>query len=133
MRVYAQTRIAEVDQQLFAHIADVLHRFNDDPISCHTLARAVVQCVPSLTLVDGHVRAGGYRFNHSWTITGGGNIIDVYPIAAIGGPFLMATLDSPWSIIYLPSRPNWWDDEVEKADVRHLATVLKSLGLGKEI
>lgn len=54
-------------------------------LSCHMLARAVAR-VFSLTCVDGYFYP---IHNHSWIVTPQRNIIDVYPIATLGGPTMM--------------------------------------------
>ena len=54
-------------------------------LSCHVLARAVAK-VFSLQYVDGYFYR---RYDHSWIETPSGNIIDIYPVAIIGGPIMM--------------------------------------------
>src|SRR3989344_9680872 len=54
-------------------------------LSCHMLARAVAR-VFSLQCVDGYFYP---RYDHSWLITLQKNIIDVYPVAMVGGPTMM--------------------------------------------
>lgn len=55
-------------------------------VSCHMLARAVAR-VFSLPFQDGLFLG---RVNHSWVLTPkSGNIIDVYPVAIVGGPILV--------------------------------------------
>jgi len=53
-------------------------------LSCHMLARAL-GTVFNLQVADGHAIA----YEHSWLVTKHGNILDVYPIATIGGPLLI--------------------------------------------
>lgn len=61
---------------------------NGEPIimSCHMLARAASK-VFNLKYVDGHYHLD--HFAHSWLVTPMGNIIDLYPVATIGGPLLV--------------------------------------------
>ena len=54
-------------------------------LSCHILARAVGN-VHNIQVVDGHWFIG---FEHSWCVTEHGNIIDVYPVATLGGVTLV--------------------------------------------
>ena len=73
-------------------------------LSCHILARVLSKHF-SLKYVDGHF-AGNYE--HSWLVTGNGNIIDPYPVAVIGGPVLTSLLmdggvASPARRIYKPT------------------------------
>ncbi len=59
----------------------------DKPIilSCHILARAVAK-IFSLRCVDGYFYP---CHDHSWLITPKNNIIDIYPVAILGGPIMM--------------------------------------------
>ena len=54
-------------------------------LSCHMLARAV-GAVFSLQYIDGYFYP---RHDHSWLITPRRNIIDVYPVATLGGPTMI--------------------------------------------
>jgi hypothetical protein len=58
---------------------------NNALVSCHTLARAFASVMTDLTVMDGHVLG----HEHSWLVTKAGNIIDVYPVATVGGPLLI--------------------------------------------
>lgn len=57
-------------------------------LSCHMLARAVAKAFKDeeLRCCDGLYLK---RFQHSWNVTRNGNIIDVYPVAEIGGPIIL--------------------------------------------
>jgi hypothetical protein len=67
-------------------------------LSCHMLARAVAKIFP-VKVRDGYF-AG--RFSHSWVETEHGSVIDVYPVAVIGGPFMFeGSSCSPQRIIYM--------------------------------
>jgi hypothetical protein len=126
MRVYAETLLPADDQRLLRRIEHKLVKMSDDPISCHVLARAVQQCFDGLKVVDGYIR-GPVRYNHTWLTTESKNIIDVYPVAIVGGPLLLAGDGGPWPLVYLPSREGWWDDEADPADVRRIALILKGI------
>jgi len=61
-------------------------------LSCHMLARAVGQ-VFGLKHVDGYFYP---NYEHTWVLTPSGNILDVYPVGILGGPFLVdAGMDCP--------------------------------------
>jgi hypothetical protein len=67
-------------------------------LSCHILARAVAK-VFKLKYVDGYFYP---NFEHSWLLTPNGHIIDVYPVAILGGPLLMdGSRHSPASRYYI--------------------------------
>lgn len=58
-------------------------------LSCHMLARAVGRLF-NLCVADGCVLPlHEHMYEHSWLITDHGNIIDLYPIATIGGPIII--------------------------------------------
>ncbi|MBI2023069.1 hypothetical protein HYT01_00705 [Candidatus Giovannonibacteria bacterium] len=66
-----------------------LHLGKDDDgkdivLSCHILARAIAR-VFGLDFVDGHFLTA---YEHSWVTLPSGKIIDVYPVAAVGGPIM---------------------------------------------
>ena len=95
MQPYAASQINSGDQLLFDKIRICIGvlpeidlgkdgRFQKIPISCHLLARAVAD-VFDVKAVDGKFLDA---HDHSWTETRSGNIIDVYPIASLGGPIL---------------------------------------------
>lgn len=74
---------------------------NKKPIilSCHILARAVSK-VFSLKLEDGYFC---YHWEHSWVRTPKLNVIDVYPVAILGGPILvMGDWGSSNKMLYQP-------------------------------
>lgn len=56
-------------------------------VSCHMLARAIVQTYNGLKIVDGLFYP---NFIHSWCMTLNGHIIDVYPVGIIGGPIFVS-------------------------------------------
>jgi hypothetical protein len=99
LKVHAETVIDEKDQRLFRDIERMMNYFpkNDDygvnhrgekvVLSCHIVARAVGEICGNLV----EVTDGLYypNFNHSWLMTGAGNVIDVYPVGMIGGPILI--------------------------------------------
>jgi hypothetical protein len=97
MRFYAEGSIAKADQELFKRIEKSIHSLSNNldlgkdeigsriELSCHILARAVA-LIFSLRYVDGkHLDL----IEHSWVETSSGNIIDVYPVGALGGPQLI--------------------------------------------
>lgn len=60
---------------------------NGDPIvlSSHMLARGFANAFPQAKCIDGCFSAG---FQHSWLVTETSALIDVYPVAMVGGPLL---------------------------------------------
>ena len=65
---------------------------NGEKISCHLLARAIGQ-IFNLRWVDGYFYPS---YQHSWLLTNEGNILDVYPIAIVGGPILVVGPKDCW-------------------------------------
>lgn len=55
-------------------------------LSCHMLARGFASAFPQFKCIDGYFSAG---FQHSWITTESYSLIDVYPVAMIGGPLLL--------------------------------------------
>ena len=106
---FAARFISRGDLDLFAkieravkHMADPDLGINEsgEPIivSCHIMARAVVRVFPSLRVKDGRYVQS---YEHSWIETPDGNLIDVYPVAVVGGPImLVGGEDSPQSRLY---------------------------------
>ncbi len=97
MTPYAAQHIAQVDQTLFNGIRRAIEGMPDpelgcdekgDPVvlSCHMLTRAVGTIFRGLKVCDGRYVSS---FQHSWLETTRGNIMDVYPVATIGGPLLL--------------------------------------------
>ncbi len=69
-------------------------------VSCHMLARAVAK-VFKLRYKDGNFLDSSLR--HSWVLTPEGNIIDLYPVATLGGPILVDNVHSIFSLrMYVP-------------------------------
>jgi hypothetical protein len=58
-------------------------------LSCHMLVRAVAK-IFHLKVIDGYFAKS---YDHSWLVTPRGHLIDVYPVATLGGPTLM---DGQW-------------------------------------
>ncbi len=96
MKPYACKLVNQEDQKLFANIQKVIWEMPEVNlgldarnipvlVSCHMLARAIARFFP-VTVHDGHFVYGPYR--HSWVTTKTA-LIDVYPIAMIGGPILL--------------------------------------------
>ncbi|MCF7835962.1 MAG: hypothetical protein K9M15_02475 [Candidatus Marinimicrobia bacterium] len=77
---YSTIRLPDIDLGLDEKGKEVI-------FSCHMLARAVAK-VFGLKYVDGYYTP---NFEHSWILTPEKHLIDVYPIAVIGGPILMVS------------------------------------------
>ncbi|MDP3947122.1 MAG: hypothetical protein Q8Q41_00305 [bacterium] len=108
MTPYATRYITEEDLALFAQLRAAIERLPDldleldeegqkIDLSCHMLARAAAKVFP-VRVRDGYF-AGNYQ--HSWVETPGGHLVDLYPIAVIGGPIMFeGGLASPQRRIY---------------------------------
>ena len=91
---------------IFLKIKDVVERLpdinlgngEDDAVSCHMLVRALKSFFP-VSVCDGCFCE---RYEHSWLLTASGHIIDVYPVAILGGPILVdgVTRSSPSRRLY---------------------------------
>ena len=109
MKTFTEQLVARADIEIFEEIRRAVELLSeidlgsDDRgqavvLSCHVLARAIAR-VFGLRYVDGWVRP---NYEHSWVLSPAGHIIDVYPVAVIGGPILMENRSghSPASHIY---------------------------------
>ncbi len=105
---YVTRYVSKDELALFVQIKKAVEKMHDPQLgtdeegkpiilSCHMLARAAEKIFP-VSLRDGYF-AGIYE--HSWVETFGGHLIDLYPIAVIGGPIMYegSTL-SPQKRIY---------------------------------
>ena len=112
---YVVRYIEPEDLDLFTQIKQAVDQLNksdlgvddqDDQIvlSCHILARAVAK-VFDLKHVDGLYHP---NFDHTWLITNGGQLIDVYPVSTIGGQIMIVTpkMQTPAYWLYKPKRLN---------------------------
>jgi hypothetical protein len=94
MTPYARMHVSERDFEIFSQIRRIVERLpdfkfdnkNEDIVSCHMLARALKTFFP-VRVCDGYF-CGSYQ--HSWLRTEDGSYIDVYPVATLGGPILIA-------------------------------------------
>ena len=90
MITFAEQTICLEDVKIFREIEKLIDDVETFPtsatLSCHILAHAVGE-IFSLPVEDGYWKLG---YNHSWLRTERGNIIDVYPVATVGGPILIA-------------------------------------------
>lgn len=93
MNPYVLRALPEAEVTLFHKIKRVIDLLPDleteseggTLISCHTLARVIGKHFGL------KVETGKYHeiYEHSWLRTPGGRIIDVYPVATLGGPLLI--------------------------------------------
>ena len=93
-------------------------------LSCHMLARAVAKFFPV------RVRDGFYAnmLPHSWVVTENGHLIDIYPMATIGGPILIDGSPGAPSRKLYRSAPRSYNGEFGKAwFVRSARLVKKEL------
>ena len=136
MRPHALRYIPAEDITLFQQIKDGVNKIPDDldlgnndegqqlVLSCHMLARAVGK-VFKLHHCDGYYHS---NFEHSWILTPSENIIDVYPIAVIGGPILIHNgfMGCPARLLYIPKRISRgrFDNSLFRLSVRILVSFL---------
>ncbi len=119
--------ISEAEVALFEKISSAVRRMSDLDLgsdqngksvllSCHMLARAVAR-VFSLRVADGFLYP---RYQHSWVLTHEGHIIDVYPVAVLGGPILVEGKSSfsPSKQHYLKAPRNFYRGRFGKKDFR---------------
>jgi hypothetical protein len=96
MKPYVLSRLSHEDVEIFGKIRTIVDKFPDIsmgkdehreeiPLSCHILARAIGR-VLGLKYVDGHSFP---CYQHTWLVTSHRNIIDVYPVAILGGPIML--------------------------------------------
>jgi hypothetical protein len=96
MTPYALKYVSEEDISVFEEIRKAILGLPDIDLgvdekgekvilSCHILARAIAK-VFSLKYVDGYFIP---NFSHSWVLSPNGHLIDIYPVAVLGGPILM--------------------------------------------
>lgn len=99
MNVYAEDRIHLADQALFKDICAKMRNLEiHRDTTCHAVAQAVALRWTELSVRQGLFMSG---WEHSWCTTWHGNIIDVYPVAVIGGPLLLDGHDGPWAEAYV--------------------------------
>jgi hypothetical protein len=119
VNVHAEQLIAHEDQLLFRDIQLRLSTLIiDNCISCHVIAEAVSRRWPQLKVKHGRFMSA---YEHSWLETKQRNIIDVYPIAIIGGPLLIDGRNGWTSGVYEETEERW---EIEPTT---LASIVKRL------
>ncbi len=85
-------------------------------LSCHMLARAIGR-VFSLKVVDGFFTS---NCEHSWLLTPEGHIIDVYPVAVLGGPILVDSgFGSPLKGFYLKAKRGEYREKFNQPEFRN--------------
>lgn len=108
MKPYVLSQVPSGDIELFRRIQRAVNDFPDINLgvnesgetiilSCHILGRAIGK-VFGLKYVDGFFYP---NYQHTWLLTANGNIIDVYPVGILGGPFLLKGSDR---YTYSPAR-----------------------------
>ena len=91
MITFAETVIKQEDLILFRKIKralDCIETFDTpgfDELTCHILGTAIGSLY-GIKTVHGYWKSG---YEHTWCVTDNGNIIDPYPIGAVGGPILI--------------------------------------------
>lgn len=114
MKPHACSRVSIEDQIMFFQIREVVNEMPEVDlgldsegqkklVSCHMLARAIANFF-LVEVHDGYFFKAGYA--HSW-ISARSILIDVYPIAVIGGPFLVdKSCFNPWYNLYVDQKLN---------------------------
>lgn len=145
MKPWVTCRIEPQEVSMFQTIEQVVQRLPDNldegrlglhqnskpvVLSCHIIARALAK-VYGLRYQDGYFCG---KYQHSWLVMPSGNIVDPYPVGALGGPIMVDGAScSPWPDLYTPcsarrisighfSRP-WFRNAVRK-----LIRILRRLG-----
>lgn len=111
MTPYVKRYISEEELALFKRIRNAVNQMGDPELgqdengkpvilSCHILARAIAKVFP-VRVMDGYFAD---NYSHSWVETSGGHLIDLYPVAVIGGPIMFeGSTSSPQRRIYTRS------------------------------
>ena len=114
MRPYSYDLVHPYDRSIFDKICLTTKKLPEDEtelglgendekepviLSCHILSRAISR-VFSLKFKDGYFC---FHWEHSWVISPHSHIIDVYPVATLGGPvMILYDLGTPHKILYQP-------------------------------
>lgn len=114
MKPIFASKMPVLDQQLLLRVKQLFEQLPEDlklgsngkrriVPDCHILAVAMAR---HLGLRAEHGYFGGTQYyDHSWLLTESNNIIDVYPVGIIGGPFLVDNgILTPGQRIYFPDR-----------------------------
>jgi len=100
--------ISEEDLTLFERVKRTVERMREPDLgldeegrkiilSCHMLARAAAKVFP-VRVRDGYFAV---NYQHSWVETPGGHLVDLYPVAVVGGPIMFeGSMASPQCRIY---------------------------------
>lgn len=106
-------KMSEVDKPILRTIKAWLDWLPDSGLgiesllSCHVVSRLVKRKFDLTTwrVVDGCFG----RHQHSWLASGLIIVLDVYPVASMGGPLLVDVEHmSPWHGLYRPDNDNGW-------------------------
>lgn len=113
MTPYVARHLTARDIEIFQKVRKLVEGLPDDidlgsddrgekiTLSCHILVRALAR-VCSLQYRDGYFHP---NYRHSWLLTPDGRIIDAYPVAIWGGPFMIdgdGECHTPARWLYLP-------------------------------
>lgn len=102
---YASKLLDNQSQDLFWNVRAAVRKANvPDGVTCHHIAFAAAATWPKLNLVSGHFCRA---WEHSWLQTPAGHLIDVYPVAQLGGPVLLDGTCGPWPALYV------WDHKIQ--------------------
>jgi hypothetical protein len=113
MTPYVARHLTALDIEIFQKVHKLVEGLPDDidlgsddrgekiVLSCHILVRALAK-VLNLRYRDGYYHP---NYRHSWLLTSDSQIIDAYPVATWGGPFMIDGNDeryTPARWLYLP-------------------------------
>lgn len=113
VKKFVEKYIPPEEIELFNEIRAVLEKMEEPNLgfdeegreilpSCHMLVRAMAKVFPQVKVQDGYYSR---RFSHSWLKTKSGHLIDLYPVAMVGGPLMMdGGEESPSNDVYIPFR-----------------------------
>lgn len=130
---YAERRIQKEDLVLFREIEQVIDVMEipdigaDDQgrkieVSCHMIAEAVSR------IYDVKLRHGYFMtsYEHSWVCTKNNNIIDVYPIATVGGPLLIDGIIILRNGPFYATKDDLVDNKSSKQDYKDAVDLVES-------
>ncbi len=134
---YVTQYISKRERDIFLRIKGAVDRMEDvelkgvdeegeeNILSCHMLAHAAARVFPVKT-VDGFF---AHSYQHSWVITEEGHIIDLYPVACLGGPILHegSTGAAPSRRLYREDKDFYRERFSEKSFLESVEITVKAL------
>lgn len=129
---YAEKHIIQEDVSLFREIERVIDAMDlpdiglnsngeTREISCHMIAEAVSR-IYNIKLIHGYFMT---CYEHSWLYTKNNNIIDVYPIAMVGGPILIDGIIISRNSPFYRVKNDLIDSESSKQDYKNAVNLIE--------